>query len=239
MDKQEFAGSKILLVEDEETLAVGLEYNLTEEGYLVTWSKDGSDAIKQFESGNFDLIILDIMLPYIDGFEVAERIRSLNPQMPILMLTARTASGDRVRGLELGADDYITKPFHLKELLLRIKGMLKRKAWYQKVSSDEPIYNFGRNKINFENLNCICNNKELKLTPHEAMVLKYLINNRGRVVSRKELLENVWNLNPDIETRTIDNFIARLRKYFEVDPSNPVHIKSVRGAGYLFENTSV
>ncbi len=235
MDNNSSKESKILLVEDEKTLAVGLKFNLVEEGYLVEWAKDGREAVSLFESGNFDMIILDIMLPYIDGFEIAEIVRKADPQMPILMLTARTSKGDMVKGLELGADDYITKPFHLKELLLRVKGMLKRKAWYQKATSDEPIYNFGSNEINFENLKCKCGDKELKLTPQEAMVLKYLINNKGKIVSRKELLEKVWHLNPDIETRTVDIFISRLRNYFEEDASSPVYIKSVRGAGYVFE----
>ncbi|MEE9450972.1 MAG: response regulator transcription factor [Ignavibacteriaceae bacterium] len=235
MDNNSYKEIKILLVEDEKTLAVGLEFNLVEEGYLVEWAKDGREAVSLFESDNFDMIILDIMLPYIDGFEIAKIVRKANPQMPILMLTARTSKGDMVKGLELGADDYITKPFHLKELLLRVKGMLKRKAWYQKATSNEPVYSFGRNKINFENLKCKCGNKELKLTPHEAMVLKYMINNKGKIVSRKELLEKVWHLNPDIETRTVDIFISRLRNYFEEDPSTPIYIKSVRGAGYVFE----
>ena len=235
MDNNSYKESKILLVEDEETLAVGLEFNLIEEGYLVEWAKDGREAVSLFESENFDMIILDIMLPYINGFEIAKIVRKANPQMPILMLTARTSKGDMVKGLELGADDYITKPFHLKELLLRVKGMLKRKAWYKLATSDEPVYDFGRNKINFENLKCECGDKELKLTPQEAMVLKYLINNKGKIVSRKELLEKVWHLNPDIETRTVDIFISRLRNYFEENPSSPVYIKSVRGAGYVFE----
>ncbi len=235
MDNNSYKESKILLVEDEKTLAVGLEFNLVEEGYLVEWAKDGREAISLFESGNFDMIILDIMLPYFDGFEIAEIVRKANPQMPILMLTAKTSKGDKVKGLELGADDYITKPFHLKELLLRVKGMLKRKAWYKEVTLNQPKFSFGNNEINFENLKCKCGNKELKLTPHEAMVLKYLVNNKGKIVSRKELLEKVWHLNPDIETRTVDIFISRLRNYFEEDPSNPIYIKSVRGAGYIFE----
>ncbi len=235
MDNNSYKESKILLVEDEKTLAVGLEFNLVEEGYLVEWAKDGREAISLFKSGNFDMIILDIMLPYFDGFEIAEIVRKANPQMPILMLTARTSKGDKVKGLELGADDYITKPFHLKELLLRVKGMLKRKAWYKEVTLNQPKISFGNNEINFENLKCKCGNKELKLTPHEAMVLKYLVNNKGKIVSRKELLEKVWHLNPDIETRTVDIFISRLRNYFEEDPSNPIYIKSVRGAGYIFE----
>jgi DNA-binding response OmpR family regulator len=235
MDNNSYKESKILLVEDEKTLAVGLEFNLVEEGYLVEWAKDGREAISLFESGNFDMIILDIMLPYLDGFEIAEIVRKANPQMPILMLTAKISKGDKVKGLELGADDYITKPFHLKELLLRVKGMLKRKAWYKEVTLNQPKFSFGNNEINFENLKCKCGNKELKLTPHEAMVLKYLVNNKGKIVSRKELLEKVWHLNPDIETRTVDIFISLLRNYFEEDPSNPIYIKSIRGAGYIFE----
>jgi two-component system alkaline phosphatase synthesis response regulator PhoP len=174
------------------------------------------------------------MLPYIDGFEIAERIRSSDPQMPILMLTARAESADRIKGLETGADDYLTKPFHLDELLLRVKGMLKRKSWYKSAAEKQPLYKFGNNEINFENLICLHGNNELRLTPQEAMLLKYLVERKGEIVTRKELLENVWHLNPDIETRTIDIFIARLRKYFETDPTNPVYIKSIRGAGYTF-----
>lgn len=226
---------KILLVEDEETLAVGLEYNLTEEGYKVDWVKDGKEALKNFEEKQYDLIILDIMLPYYDGFEIAEIVRKKNPQMPILMLTARTGFEDKVKGLELGADDYLTKPFHLRELLLRVKGMLKRKSWYSKSVTDQPLYRFGSNEINFENLKCKNDKGEFQLTNYEAMIMKYLIDYAGKVVTRKELLENVWHLNPDVETRTVDNFIVRLRKYFEPDPSNPVYIISVRSAGYIFQ----
>ncbi|RPI59145.1 MAG: DNA-binding response regulator [Ignavibacteriales bacterium] len=235
MNDEQLDKSKILLVEDEENLALGLEYNLTEEGYRVTLARDGKEAIKFFDESDFDLIVLDIMLPYFNGFEIAKHIREKYPQMPILMLTARTQVEDRVKGLELGADDYLTKPFHLKELLLRIKGMLKRKSWYQKVVIENPIYRFGINEINFENLKCISGKKGFQLTSYEAMIMKYLIENKDKVVTRKELLENVWNMNPEIETRTVDNFIVRLRKYFEVDPSNPQYIVSVRSAGYMFQ----
>ncbi|OGV18889.1 MAG: DNA-binding response regulator [Ignavibacteria bacterium RIFOXYA2_FULL_37_17] len=234
MENNLFKNSKILLVEDEETLAVGLEYNLTDEGYIVDCAKDGKQALNFFDSKIYDLIILDIMLPYFDGYEVAEKVRAKSPQMPILMLTARTTAEDKVRGLEAGADDYLTKPFNLQELLLRIKGMLKRKMWYQSFTELPAIYQFGNNKIDFENLNCTSGSKKFALTQREAMVLKYLIERKGKIVSRKELLENVWHLNPEIETRTVDNFIARLRKYFEPDPNNPVYIKSIRSAGYSF-----
>ena len=232
--EKKYKNSKVLLVEDEESLAAGLEYNLTEEGYLVKWAKDGREAVKFLEQEKFDLIVLDIMLPYVNGFEIAEIIRSTDPQMPILMLTARTESKDRVKGLEVGADDYMTKPFHLQELLLRVEGMLKRKSWYKSTTEKHPIYKFGKNEINFENLVCIHDKKELRITPHEAMILKYLIEKKEKIVTRKELLENVWNLNPEIETRTVDIFIARLRKYFEENPAEPVYFKSIRGAGYMF-----
>lgn len=225
---------KILLVEDEENLAIGLEYNLNQEGYQVIRAADGKIALELIQSQIFDLIVLDIMLPYYDGFELAKIIRDQSPQIPILMLTARTATKDRIKGLELGADDYLTKPFHLQELLLRIKGMLKRKEWYQDLNKIDQVVQFGDNEIDFETLICKTKKQQIRLTPHEAMVLKYMIHRKGKIVSRKELLEKVWNISSEVETRTIDNFIARLRKYFETDPANPVHIKSIRGAGYQF-----
>ena len=235
MSEEGVKKDKILLVEDEESLAIGLEYNLTEEGYTVKIAKDGKEAIDLFASEEFDLIVLDIMLPHYNGFEVAENVRGKSPQIPILMLTARTGTDDKIKGLEVGADDYLTKPFHLNELLLRIKGMLKRKNWYKSAASEVPVFRFGQNEIDFDNLKARTIAGEIQLTQIEAMVLKYLIDNKGKVVSRKELLGKVWHVNPEVETRTVDNFIARLRKYFEPDPSNPVYIKSVRGAGYIFE----
>lgn len=234
MEANIFKGSKILLVEDEESLAVGLEYNLKEEGCHVTWAKDGQQALNEFAVHEFDLIILDLMLPYYNGFDVAQRVREKSPQLPILILTARTAAIDRVRGLELGADDYLTKPFHLPELLLRIKGMLRRKQWYRDTSTIQGIYQFGKNSINFDNLTAQTTNQTFKLTPYEAMVLKYLIENKDKIVTRQELLAQVWNIHSPVETRTVDNFILRLRKYFEPDPAQPIFIKSVRSAGYSF-----
>jgi DNA-binding response OmpR family regulator len=235
MRNNEFSGSRILLVEDEETMAVGLEFNLSDEGYHVTWVQDGRAALEKYEQEQFDLIILDIMLPYYDGFEIAEKIREDSPQMPILMLTARTSAIDRVKGLKIGADDYLTKPFHLEELLLRIKGMLKRKQWYTDSVSESPVITFGSNEINFENLTCKTPERTFSLTPLEAAFMKYLVDNKNKIVTREELLQNVWHTNPNVETRTVDNFIARLRKYFEDDPSNPKYIVSVRGKGYKFK----
>lgn len=226
----------ILLVEDEESLARGLIYNLEAEGYRVHHVEDGLAALKAFQSQSFDMVILDIMLPHLDGFEVASRIREVDPQMPILMLTARTSLKDRLKGLETGADDYLSKPFHLEELLLRVKGILKRKSWYKVPLQNHPVYRFGDNEINFENLHCRARKRSFVLTPLEAMVMKYLIENKDRIVSRRELLDKVWNIASEIETRTVDNFILRLRKYFESDPSQPVYIKSVRGSGYIFSD---
>jgi two-component system alkaline phosphatase synthesis response regulator PhoP len=234
MNKKSQNKSKILLIEDEESLAVGLRYNLSEEGYDVEWVTDGNQALEAVREKEYDLLILDVMLPYLDGFEVSKNIRLKYPKIPILMLTARTRVEDKIEGLESGADDYITKPFNLEELLLRLKGMLKRKAWYQEVISEQPLYTFGKNEINFENLQCKNEHEEFRLTPREAMVLKYLVDHKGKIVSRKELLENVWGISSEIETRTVDNFIVRLRKYFEKDAANPKYIKSIRSAGYQF-----
>ncbi len=226
--------SKILIVEDEESLAIGLEFNLQHEEYEVKIAKDGREALLFFEEDEFDLIILDIMLPYLNGFEIAEKIREKDAQVPILILTAKTNFQDKIKGLEIGADDYLTKPFHLEELILRVKGMLKRKSWYKTVINDKPVYSFGGTEINFQTLSCSNEKGNFNLTKNEAMVLRYLVDNKDKVVSRKELLENVWHVNPDIETRTVDIFISHLRKYFEHNPSNPVHIKSIRSAGYMF-----
>lgn len=236
MKSKQSNSEKILLVEDEESLAIGLEYNLSEEGYAVVLAKDGRRAISEFKTRKFDLIILDIMIPYLDGFEVAKQIRKQDPQMPILVLTARTSAEDRVKGLELGVDDYLTKPFHLDELILRIKGMLKRKNWYKTVSIAENKFRTGHIEINFEKLS-LANGTHLQpLTVHEGMLLKYLVENKNRILSRKELLENVWQIHNEIETRTVDTFIARLRKMLEDDPANPKYIKSIRGAGYVFSD---
>ncbi|MBN1480674.1 response regulator transcription factor [candidate division KSB1 bacterium] len=228
---------KILLVEDEESLAIGLQFNLEAEGYRVVYARDGKEALAIFPTQPFDLIILDIMLPFYNGYYVAKEIRELSPQMPILMLTARTKVEDKVRGLEIGADDYMTKPFHLEELLARVRGMLRRKTWYRKSMDAQPSFSFGANSINFATLECSAGKNRFKLTPHEAMVMKYLIEKEDHIVSRKELLENVWNISSDIETRTVDNFIVRLRKYFEINPKKPVHIKSVRSVGYIFSSS--
>jgi two-component system alkaline phosphatase synthesis response regulator PhoP len=234
MNKKTELGKKLLLVEDEDALAMGLEYNLSEEGYTVKRAANGKDALEYLQSDQFDLVILDIMIPYIDGFTIAEKIRADDQQLPILMLTARTGIEDRVRGLESGADDYLPKPFHLEELLLRLQGMLKRKAWYISSSSTHPVVRFGRNEINFQNYTADNGKHTLTLTSREAMIMKYFVEHQNRIITRKELLEEVWHIDAEIDTRTVDNFIARLRKYFEPNPNKPVYIKSIRSAGYMF-----
>lgn len=227
---------KILVVEDEEALAFGIEFNLMQEGYSVTIAKDGKEAVELINKNNFDLFILDIMLPFLDGFEIAQYIREKDPQIPILILTARTKKEDKIKGLEIGVDDYLTKPFHLEELLLRIQGMLKRKSWYKEVLTDNHEYKFGKNILNFSTFDCSHGNKIFRMTTQEAITMKYFIENKGKIITRKELLENVWKINPEVETRTVDNFIVRLRKLFENDPADPVYIKSIRSAGYMFDD---
>ena len=229
--------STILLVEDEESLALGLEYNLSEEGYRVVRAADGVEALERFDPERTDLVILDLMLPRLDGFAVAERIRDISPQTPILVLTARTTPADRVRGLELGADDYLAKPFHLKELLLRVQGMLKRKKWYRR-NSAPAIGRIGDSEIDFHTLLATAKGQTFRLTPLEASLVRYFMANAGRVVSRKELLESVWKTAGELHTRTVDNFIVRLRRYFEPDPARPIYFRNVRGAGYLFRSGS-
>lgn len=226
--------SHILLVEDEENLARVLIFNLEEEGYRVTWARDGRTGLESFDGRTIDLVILDLMLPYIDGFAVAETIRRQSAQIPILMLTARTGSDDRIRGLESGADDYLTKPFHLKELLLRVNGMLKRKSWYRQSETLKGTLKIGKCRVDFSDLTIRCDKRTLRLTHQEAELLHYFVEHKGRIISRRELLENVWHLHAQIDTRTVDNFVARLRKYFEPQPSRPIHFISVRGAGYLY-----
>ena len=224
---------RILLVEDEVNLARGLIYNLEAEGYQVTLAADGQQALEQVNEGGFDLVILDIILPFVDGYDVLKEIRRLYTRLPVIILTAKLEEGDRVLGLELGADDYLTKPFHLKELLLRIKGMLRRSEWYVEPRSGEE-YSFGSNRVNFKSLKAFGAKGDRDLTAKEAHLLQILIDYEGEVLSREKLLEEVWGYPPDMVTRTVDAFIARLRSYFEVNPKQPVHILSLRGLGYRF-----
>ena len=225
----------ILLVEDEENLQDTLKLNFEMEGYEVTSAYDGAEALKTLHNEYFDLIILDVMLPEIDGIAVCENIRLTNTEIPILMLSAKNQSADRVLGLKKGADDYLTKPFNLEELLIRVSILINKS---QRISAKEPVaeeFGFGKNLINFKSLECTTKLGEvLALTKKEAMLLKLLIENKNEVVTREKILQAVWGYNVYPTTRTIDNFILNFRKYFEKDSRNPKFFHSVRGLGYKF-----
>lgn len=226
--------NKILLVEDEKHLAKGLSYNLKKEGYQVTVAENGIAALECLEKNDYDMMILDLMLPKLGGMEVVKKVRETNIRFPVLMLTAKTTDEDRTLGLEAGADDYITKPFHLPELLLRVKGILRRKDWYQEPVRSLEYFEFGNMWVDFNTGKAKGCEGEFYLTSKETLVMNLLIANREKVVSREELLEKVWGYSPNTETRTVDNFISRLRKYFEKKPQNPRYIVTVREKGYRF-----
>jgi len=230
--------NKILLVEDDPHLAKGLQFNLEREGYEVFLVDNGASALDQLREKDFDLIVLDLMLPGLGGLEVARTIRETNIRFPILMLTAKSSKKDREIGLQAGADDYLTKPFHLPELLLRIKGILRRSEWYKEPVHDQDIFRFSELWINFRTGKVKGIDGEFYLTTKEALVMKLLVEKKDDIVSREELLEKVWGYDPQTETRTVDNFISRLRKYFEKRPQKPVHILTVREKGYQFVSGS-
>src|SRR4051812_35809363 len=225
----------ILLVEDEENLQEALKLNLELEGYEVTSSYDGNSALKFVQKEHFDLIILDVMLPEIDGIAVCETIRLNNRDIPVLILSAKNSSADRVLGLKKGADDYLTKPFNLEELLLRVNKLIRKS---EQLTSKQPlpdIYEFGKNKIDFKALEGYTKDgSKITLSKKEGMLLKLLIENKNEVVTREKILQSVWGYNVFPTTRTIDNFILNFRKYFEKDSRNPLFFHSVRGVGYKY-----
>lgn len=228
--------ARILIVEDEEHLAIGIKFNLELEGYEVEVSGDGSQALSRLAAANgaaaFDLVILDVMLPGLDGFEVAARMREAGNFTPILMLTARGLPEDVVQGLEAGADDYLAKPFDLKVLLARVKGLLRRRDWARGEPGAVTAARIGAAEVDFGSFEIRKGGRTTKLTLLEAMLLKLLVQNAGRVVTKAEILEKVWNVSPEAETRAVDNFVARLRRYLEDSPRFPRHLHTVRGAGY-------
>ena len=228
---------RILLVEDEPHLAFNIEFNLQAEGYEVVSATDGQIALDKFRTeGPFDLVVLDVMIPEIDGIKVAKEIRCSDNQTGILMLTARSSKEDIVRGLETGADDYMTKPFLLKEFLLRVKRMVQRSELFTaKIQDDEKVLKCGEIILDTESLELVCEQGKYELTILEANVLREFMRNPGKVLTRDHLLTTVWGVNGRIETRTVDNFILRLRKYLEKDPSNPMFLESIRGRGYRFQ----
>ena len=236
--------SLILVVEDEPHLAQGLRYNLEAEGHSVELTESGEDALDRLlkEKREFDAVILDVMLPGKDGFTVARELRDAQHFVPLLMLTARGRPEDVLKGFEAGADDYLPKPFNLDILLARIRSLLRRKDWLRGPNSNAPlkaptepdVYTFGEVAVDFGKLEIRARGQTFQLTLMEGDLLRYLIQNSGRPVARKAMLENVWNLHEDTETRAIDNFIVRLRRYIEKDPSQPRHLITVRGLGYQF-----
>jgi two-component system, OmpR family, alkaline phosphatase synthesis response regulator PhoP len=225
----------ILLAEDEENLQEALKLNLELEGYEVTVCTDGATALKSINKEYFDLIILDVMLPEIDGITVCETVRLKNMDVPILMLSAKSTSADKVLGLKKGADDYMGKPFNLDELLLRIEKLIKKSERISNKQTIEEIFIFGNNKIDFKASKAINYLKEeIVLTKKEVMLLKLLVENKNDVVTREKILQAVWGYNVYPTTRTIDNFVLNFRKYFEVDSKNPQFFQSARGVGYKF-----
>ncbi len=223
----------ILLIEDEINLARGISFNLEQEGYRISHAESGEDALDRLRYYRFSLIILDIMLPGIDGFSVCKEIRKLDARVPILILSARAEEGDRVTGLASGADDYLTKPFNLNEFLLRVKGMLRRSSWYRPEPVEEG-YAFGENEVFLLSYHAKTAQGEIDLTDLEVKTLALFFHNEGQIVTRKTLLEGVWGYSSEAETRTLDNFVVRLRKYFEPDPAKPVFFQTIRGVGYRF-----
>lgn len=223
---------RILLVEDEENIRDVVKMNLELEEFEVVATDNGRQAIKHFEEEHFDLIILDVMLPEVNGFQICEQIRLTNMEVPIIFLTAKDGTSDKIAGLKKGADDYLTKPFHLEELLLRVNNLIRRTS---KSPENAPeVYNFGDNKVNFRTYEATGNKGDFILTKKEAMLLKLLVDRRNEVVSRHQILQSVWGYDVFPSTRTIDNFILSFRKYFEKDQRNPAYFHSVRGVGYKF-----
>ncbi len=251
--------SRILVVEDEMHLAEGLRFNLEAEGHAVDLCEDGETAMRRLlkDKEHFDAVVLDVMLPGIDGFSVASALRKAKNYVPVLILTARGRPEDVLEGFAAGADDYLAKPFDLQIFLARLQGLLRRSAWHagslkgnqaasttanQPAASASPggnrssseIYSFGGKTLDFDTLELHSDGTTIQLTLMEAKLLRHLIRNAGRVVSRKSILEDVWDLREDTDTRAIDNFIVRLRRYVEKDPAKPRHLLTVRGVGYKF-----
>jgi DNA-binding response OmpR family regulator len=235
--------SRVLVVEDEQHLADGLRFNLEAEGYQVQVTDTGESALEALTSdpSAFDVVVLDVMLPGKDGFSVMSEMRGAGQFVPTLMLTARGHPGDVLRGFAAGADDYLTKPFDLSILIARIRGLLRRREWLtaslntaSAALPPQDVFEFGDKSVDFDRLELRVRDQIFPLTLMEANVLRYLIQREGKPVSRKRMLEEVWNLHEDTDTRAIDNFIVRLRRYIEDDPAHPRHVLTVRGVGYRF-----
>ena len=233
---------RILVIEDEDHIADGIRLNLSLQGYEAKVSADGIDGLNQWRSWKPDLIILDIMLPMIDGFSILKTIRQEDEKIPILILSARGDTKDKVKGLRYGVDDYLSKPFDLEEFLLRVERLLRKKAWYDSEKKEPETnlfdgnqYAFGGNRIDFITFKAHCMAGEIVLTEQEIVLLKLFIANAGKPLSREMLLNSGWGYSKDTTTRTVDNFIVRFRKYFEKNPKIPVYFISRRSVGYVFD----
>ena len=240
--------SRILVVEDEAHLAEGLRFNLEQEGHSVQVVGNGEEALDRLSRSKdeYDALVLDVMLPGKDGFSVARSLREMRNYIPLLMLTARSRPEDVLQGFESGADDYLPKPFNLAILIARVGSLLRRKTWEHGAppagakpaparGTDSPdVFRFGDKTVDFQNLQLRAGKETVQLTLMESELLRYFVQNSGKTVSRKAILENVWNLQEDTDTRAIDNFVVRLRRYIEDEPANPHHLVTVRGLGYKF-----
>lgn len=238
MNAPQLAGEpiRLMLVEDDRPLAEALSRNLELEGFSIRCADSGEAALEELAAPveDFDLLILDIMLPGIDGFEVCRRLRDDGKRIPILFLTARGSDADRILGLQLGADDYLTKPFLVEELVLRVRGILRRAEWSRTPARTGPTVRIGASEVNIDEMRATTGDGSIALTEREVMLVRFFAENDGRVVTRGELLERVWGYTFDTSTRTLDTFVHRLRKTFEADPRHPRHFHTVRGVGYRF-----
>ena len=232
---------RILIIEDVRHIAEGLQLNLTLQGHEVMIAPDGSTGLRHWKEWQPHLIVLDIMLPGIDGLQVLQNIRLEDERLPVLILSAKATDEDKIEGLSRGVDDYLTKPFNLDEFLLRVKRLLTRGAWQdsgdnQGFAAIGPVYRFGRNSIDFTTHTARCATGTITLTEIEEKLLRLFIVNRGRPLSRRQLIEMAWGYDGSLRTRTVDNFIVRFRKYFEEDPKHPVFFKTCRSVGYVFDH---
>ena len=244
MNTQTSTAGRILVVEDEKHIAEGIRLNLSLLGYDVAIAIDGVSALQQWKTWRPDLIVLDIMLPGIDGFSVLQSIRLEDEKLPILILSAKATPDDRIRGLTHGVDDYLTKPFNLEEFQLRVERLIKRASWSRgeidrksdRTAMVDNVFSFGGNRVEFDTGTAYCQAGVMRLTEQELKLLKLFIRHRGKPLSRTKILEIGWGYTGEMTTRTVDNFIVRFRKYFEANPKKPVFFKSVRSVGYLFDD---
>ncbi len=236
---------RILVIEDEAHIADGIRLNLSLQGYQVKIAADGIDGLEQWRTWNPDLIILDVMLPMIDGFSILKTIRQTDEKIPVLILSARGDTKDKVKGLRYGVDDYLAKPFDLDEFLLRVERLVTKTTWYENHKHEQKqsyemfegdSYTFGENRIDFISFKAQCAAGEIVLTDQEIILLKLFIANSGKPLSRQMLLSAGWGYSEEISTRTVDNFIVRFRKYFEVNPKKPEYFISRRSVGYIFDH---